>query len=112
MPGYALDGGDKKTCNGELRCMAWIIHSTVGNHSLHNFLYTDIDECAVDDGGCIEGCTNTVGSFECQCNRTGYEVIENSQLCVGECRLCKILWMVEWSKKTILFQILMNVRGI
>ena len=29
---------------------------------------SDIDECAVDNGGCDESCINTNGSYSCQCN--------------------------------------------
>ena len=31
----------------------------------HSFL--DIDECALNNGGCSHFCTNTDGSFECSC---------------------------------------------
>ena len=35
------------------------------------YLFTDIDECAEQSDQCDEthaDCTNTVGSYECQCN--------------------------------------------
>ena len=34
-------------------------------------LYTDIDECASDNGGCEQNCHNNNGSYTCSCN-TGY----------------------------------------
>merc|ERR1739838_1182091 len=27
----------------------------------------DVDECAIDNGGCSDECTNTIGSFVCLC---------------------------------------------
>lgn len=30
--------------------------------------YTEIDECADNDGGCEHACINTVGSYRCECN--------------------------------------------
>ena len=33
---------------------------------------TDVNECLTNNGGCVDGCTNTVGSFECYCDN-GYE---------------------------------------
>ena len=46
----------------------------------------DIDECERNNGGCEDGCTNTVGSFECDCNRSvGFEVGSNGLNCVGKC---------------------------
>ena len=48
-----------------------------------NTLVTDIDECAENNGGCSQICTNIPGSFECQC-RDGYHFIENStSQCTG-----------------------------
>ena len=34
--------------------------------------HADVDECLVNNGDCVHGCTNTVGSFECSCY-DGYE---------------------------------------
>ena len=31
------------------------------------YTYTDVDECAVDNGGCSHICTNTPGSYSCNC---------------------------------------------
>ena len=48
-----------------------------------NTFVTDIDECADDNSGCSQICTNIPGSFECQC-RDGYHLIENSTTrCTG-----------------------------
>ena len=48
---------------------------------IFSLLFTDVDECSVDNGGCNETCNNSIGSFSCGCNFTGYEVVENSQPC-------------------------------
>ena len=32
------------------------------------FLSIDLDECAVNKGGCDQVCTNTQGSYQCSCN--------------------------------------------
>ena len=44
------------------------------------FTSTDIDECASNDGGCDQVCTNTEGSFECACD-PGYQL--NLMSCEG-----------------------------
>jgi len=45
----------------------------------------DIDECQMNNGGCQDGCTNTVGSFVCDCDRTvGFEIGSNGLNCVGK----------------------------
>ena len=37
---------------------------------------SDVEECAVDNGGCVNAaCTNTVGSFTCDCY-TGYSRVD------------------------------------
>ena len=33
---------------------------------------TDVNECLVNNGGCVQECINLVGSYRCACN-TGYE---------------------------------------
>ena len=37
----------------------------------------DINECVDNNGGCSQICSNTDGSFECECYN-GYDFIENS----------------------------------
>ena len=32
------------------------------------FFSIDLDECAVNKGGCDQVCTNTQGSYQCSCN--------------------------------------------
>ncbi|XP_040175753.1 tolloid-like protein 1 isoform X2 [Anopheles arabiensis] len=42
--------------------------------------FTDIDECAVNNGGCQQECKNTVGSYVCSC-RNGYTLHDNGHDC-------------------------------
>nr|XP_006822914.1 PREDICTED: tolloid-like protein 1-like [Saccoglossus kowalevskii] len=44
------------------------------------FLFTDVDECENDNGGCGHVCTNTIGSYNCSC-RNGYMLHENGHSC-------------------------------
>ena len=46
----------------------------------------DINECDDDDGGCEQGCENTVGGFTCRCNDY-YELNEDGVRCddINEC---------------------------
>jgi fibulin 1/2 len=50
----------------------------------------DIDECATNNGGCAQTCTNTVGGFTCSCG-PGYVLDANGYTCdttdVNECAL-------------------------
>ena len=47
------------------------------------FLFSDIDECAVDNGGCSQICVNKPGSHECQC-QDGYLLGDDGKLCNGK----------------------------
>ncbi|EDW13989.1 dorsal-ventral patterning protein tolloid [Drosophila mojavensis] len=48
--------------------------------------FTDIDECAVNNGGCQHECRNTIGSYLCFCHN-GYSLHENGHDCKeGECK--------------------------
>ena len=40
----------------------------------------DIDECATDDGGCDQTCTNSEGDYECPCN-SGFTLNANEMAC-------------------------------
>ena len=44
--------------------------------------WLDINECATNNGGCGQVCTNTVGSYSCSCN-TGYTLSSNQKSCTG-----------------------------
>ena len=44
---------------------------------------TDIDECAVLNGGCEHSCHNIIGSYFCSCNE-GFELASNSHDCPGK----------------------------
>ncbi|ELT93466.1 hypothetical protein CAPTEDRAFT_198011 [Capitella teleta] len=46
----------------------------------------DTNECAYNNGGCVHGCTNSVGSFTCSCN-AGYSISLNQLDCLdlNEC---------------------------
>ena len=43
-------------------------------------VFTDKDECAVDNGGCQHICKNTVGSYQCACHN-GFTLHENMHDC-------------------------------
>ena len=50
------------------------------NHMLE--LFSDINECAVGDGGCEHSCNNTLGSYICLCDE-GYELNDDNHTCKG-----------------------------
>ena len=47
------------------------------------FFFSDNDECSLQTDNCVETCTNTVGSFYCECNM-GYELNSDGATCDGE----------------------------
>lgn len=48
--------------------------------------FTDIDECAVNNGGCMHECKNTIGSYICSCHN-GYILHDNGLDCKeGGCK--------------------------
>lgn len=67
--------------------------------SLHNmnplqFIYfsvLDINECATNNGNCLQLCSNTVGSYYCSC-LTGYRLLADNRTCSGEYTLCFFNW--------------------
>ena len=48
----------------------------------HIFDISDVDECATNDGGCAQTCTNTDGSFTCSC-LDGYTSTDSGVTCTG-----------------------------
>lgn len=49
---------------------------------LYNYSITDINECAVDNGGCQDQCCNTIGSYYCRC-QAGQKLEEDGRGCEG-----------------------------
>lgn len=49
---------------------------------LYNYLIADINECAVDNGGCQDQCCNTIGSYYCRCH-AGQKLEEDGRGCEG-----------------------------
>lgn len=47
-------------------------------------LYTDINECSSSNGGCSQGCNNTIGGYSCYC-RDGYNLSTDGYTCEGTC---------------------------
>ena len=50
--------------------------------SIKEFLFTDINECDINSGGCDHVCTNTNGSHICSC-RPGYFLDSDGKTCRG-----------------------------
>ena len=45
--------------------------------------FVDIDECLYRATGCEQNCSNTVGSFECTCNK-GFHLNMDAKTCRGK----------------------------
>jgi len=44
---------------------------------------TDVDECAEQNGGCPQNCTNNVGNHTCTCFSGYTDVNDDGSLCTG-----------------------------
>ena len=70
MTGYHLMD-NQKTCTGEI----------IKKYFVFIFII-DTNECLLSNGGCSQLCTNTIGSYQCNC-RNGYELSDNEIDCDG-----------------------------
>ena len=53
-------------------------------------IYTDDDECELNNGGCSQICNNTLGSYSCFCEE-GYTLEFDGFSCSGKALYCVIL---------------------
>ena len=77
MAGYTL-GADSRSCSGKQ-------FVDLIRHFISYML--DINECATNNGGCSQNCTNTFGSFVCSC-MAGYTLGADSRSCNGTYVIC------------------------
>ena len=68
-------------------------HCMLEQTLIHLLLFQDVDECTNNNGGCEQMCSNTIGSFLCNCG-TGYQLDRNGLNCNGE--LC--MFLASWTK--------------
>ncbi|BES88254.1 CUB domain [Nesidiocoris tenuis] len=60
--------------------------SSVQKSGFAALFFTDMDECAINNGGCQHECRNTVGSYTCWCHN-GFTLHENGHDCKeGGCK--------------------------
>ena len=59
---------------------------------------TDIDDCAVNNGGCAQVCLNTLGSFSCACVN-GFQLSGDGRNCSGKYTIVTLCF-----KQTYLFE--------
>ena len=51
-----------------------------------NLFFTDVNECLSSDHGCEQSCTNTIGSYLCNCT-VGYTLNADGRSCNGMFRV-------------------------
>ena len=71
--GYTLDDEDQHACNGEFLSVVLKVSLIM--------VFTDVDECSDNNGGCQHECANIVGSYTCTCFN-GFDLV-NFTHCTG-----------------------------
>jgi len=59
--------------------------------SLKSNVIADDNECLKSNGGCLDDCINTAGSYYCACLKNGYEIARDNKTCIDidECDFSK-----------------------
>ncbi|CAH1176432.1 unnamed protein product [Phaedon cochleariae] len=74
------------TSDGNVMRIVFYSDSSVQKSGFAGIYFTDMDECAVNHGGCQHDCLNTLGSYVCTCHN-GYTLHENGHDCKeGGCK--------------------------
>lgn len=68
-------------------CYCKLIYADVCKFMLMyaNICVADINECAVNNGGCQMECCNKVGSYQCKCPK-GFKLGPDGKKCLGKQR--------------------------
>ena len=86
--GYISSG---KRCQGKLHLSSVEIYCQEGMRSHTSisplFVSSDVNECASNNGGCDQICTNKPGTYQCGCNQ-GY--ISSGKRCQGKLHLSSV----------------------
>lgn len=63
-----------------------VLLNSVQKSGFAGVFFTDMDECANNNGGCQHECKNTIGSYQCSCHN-GFTLHENGHDCKeGGCK--------------------------
>nr|XP_012228893.1 PREDICTED: bone morphogenetic protein 1-like [Linepithema humile] len=74
------------TSEGNFMRITFTSDNSVQKSGFAAVFFTDIDECANNNGGCQHECKNTIGSYQCSCHN-GFTLHENSHDCKeGGCK--------------------------
>ena len=64
-------------------CSKLLTLQVISNNDFLNYFINflaDVDECLINNGGCGQGCVNTIGSYYCTCIH-GYLLDDNERTC-------------------------------
>ena len=66
----------------ELRYIAttWVQYDWC--HAYQSKFITDLNECSINNGGCSQECSNTIGSYQCTC-QDGFTLQADGHTCEG-----------------------------
>ncbi|KAG5870535.1 hypothetical protein JTB14_014726 [Gonioctena quinquepunctata] len=74
------------TSEGNVMRIVFYSDTSVQKTGFAAIYFTDMDECAINHGGCQHDCMNTLGSYVCTCHN-GYTLHENGRDCKeGGCK--------------------------
>ncbi|VDN92429.1 unnamed protein product [Brugia pahangi] len=65
----------------------FVSDNTIEKNGFLAYFITDLNECRNNNGGCQQRCTNTIGSYQCECEN-GYVLADDGHNCKeGDCNL-------------------------
>ena len=83
-----------RACRKHIHVHTSIKHTTPHTHMCtHARMACSVDECAANNGGCEQVCTNMIRGHNCSC-RSGFLLEANGQNCTGKISLF-ILWAIK-----------------